>query len=423
MGPKGSFNLQQRQVEYPSQFVFRITRSPCIPTDDALTDLDRKYLRLFSKSELPVTGGFVISTGTHISPPNSGLSRLPVVICLPIFPYSSKTFRFACLALASAEDRSTTNPDSLQYIGKFHQYMKDSIDRSSFLEIFLASYVALAFEYYRTRRHISPIKNVFVFANGTWTAANYVAIGWNYPQPSAQDIAEIYSLMLWSIIFVHSAYFSAHSGQELVYLEIFKNGVAPVVNFISHLGLPMLPTRLRFLKMCLNIELDVFLSLKSRSRLEVKHGQSNSITQSLRKLIQYITDLHYEFPKARDLLAIVKDESLPPFWTLNFAGVPFDWTDVGYHHQGTFLNINSDLEIQDASLVFGLACLVKQLIDPCLDINRAVTQTYFICHLCYLTISSLSIINIGLQAQVLCWLGLKITRVVNANGISNKFDY
>ena len=170
--PKALLDTENRQVQSPNQFVFAISRSPCTPLDEAITDRDRRYFHCFEILEdYRIAKTVFIRPGTfhanryHIQDINN---HKACCRAFPIFPFSSKPFRFAYLAFVAAytSNLNTTNSDHLEYICKFHHYVQEVIRCSSYLEIVTASYMALAFESIQRQRQTTRFWNMIVHAKG-----------------------------------------------------------------------------------------------------------------------------------------------------------------------------------------------------------------------------------------------------------------
>ena len=139
------------------------------------------------------------------------------------------------------------------------------------------------------------------------------------------------------ILFMYNEYVHAdHADRDspvVQYSRVFKEGLECLVGFIAHLheySTSHLPCqRMHALTRCLNIELDVILSLERRTWLDSKNQNHSPSQKSARKLIVHLTRLYYEYPYAREYLEIFEDDSLLYPWKEN-AVLPTIASDLRY---------------------------------------------------------------------------------------------
>lgn len=250
-----------------------------------------------------------------------GKPRENIFYQVPEFPLCSKAFRFSLLAFHSALNAIGGNPDypglpsphlshehSLEYINKFHRYIKEAIHLSSFVEIFFASHMAVLFEYLKPTEPISRTANMAVHAKGMLVCMSRLIDGVGLSSPSQvglYTIQRLHHFLTNTFTFTVRGYFSCTSdlGPSEAEIEKFHELGMSLVNFQAQFregrnGV----CGIEFLGLCLNMELHSFLRLrKCRSQKKLVESIKTTI-----QIIQQITnvimddDRHYA---TRELIA------------------------------------------------------------------------------------------------------------------------
>jgi len=132
-----------------------VHRQPSTPVDEAITDLDRRYLSILGDDI--VSAYYDGKPSWKLLPSLSG-SRL----WIPIFPLSSKVVRFSLLAYtASHSSHHFAKVHALEYMAKFFEYRKKGSIMNC--EILLAMYLACSMESTQLRKHDSYFENIVVY--------------------------------------------------------------------------------------------------------------------------------------------------------------------------------------------------------------------------------------------------------------------
>lgn len=138
-----------------------VSRGLTLPQGELLTSRDLLYLKRAFVGQL----GQVMSHplfNQRPGVPNEFSQIKSVGFALPLFPMSSKPFRYAKLALAASKTNFTdTNKDALGYLAKFCMYIKEAMETSSILEVIMASYIALLNEFMQADPQLIPLLILF----------------------------------------------------------------------------------------------------------------------------------------------------------------------------------------------------------------------------------------------------------------------
>lgn len=334
MGPKGLRNLVECQPQYSNQVIFSISRSPNTPVDEALTDFDRRYMRLFSPTKYSSLDGNFLKVSIVAVTVEWSEHRPEFII--PTFSFSSKAYRFAYLAFAAKIYGRIIIPAVLEYIGKFYRYINNAIQSSSFLEVLTASFMALMFERFRTILHRRSFRSICIYFKGICCAGAPILSGPKALPTSSNDALCVYFLFLIGVHTLERMYFIyqlQYSDDTLQNVDEVAECLISWYNLVprfSDIHTNHLVNHLSMVKSCLEIELDILLIYRKQSRLDPEKCPAvYPGNQRLTTFLNYLNTLFHEYPKGQEVLAMVEDDSFPPPWTSNSS--PFySWTPVTY---------------------------------------------------------------------------------------------
>jgi hypothetical protein len=406
-GPKTLSKLKTGvKVNGPDQFVFAISRSPCTPVDEVLTDLDLKYLNYIGR--ISDGGWWAVEKG-----PFMFLDILESVVehrphtRVPIggFSFSSKAFRYAVLGFSAAHSSyGKTSLDALKYLGKFHKYTAEAIETSSYLEIVKASYMAFLQEYVQRDQHQHSLQNMIVYFKGMWTAMGRLLSGINSSvlKPTR---ARFNSECIHSFILLGTSWFAEESAllaEMLAALQISLDILCPAPSLQNPLPTyssspldecPALD--------CFNICLDCYLDSRTQP-LSSRARELSSATHLLQRLLPQFMNLGPLPRRTRELLAIARDIQTPPPWCSTYMPLRFQ-LDVGHTFQ---------------SYCIGMASLVWHLLDPTPNVAIVVEVSYAI-FLCRLLPAWPSDIWTWMDYKTgpLFWAGLILRRAIDEAGM------
>jgi hypothetical protein len=136
-----------------------IHRQPSTPMDEAITDLDRRYLSILGPEAI---SGYSDDTFAWRLIGKPGFFDS---ISLPIFPLSSKLVRSSLLAYAASFSSSpTAKVHVLEYMAKFFSYRKSQ--SLTPVELLVGSYMAFSLETMQKDKHSSFFENMLVYFEG-----------------------------------------------------------------------------------------------------------------------------------------------------------------------------------------------------------------------------------------------------------------
>jgi hypothetical protein len=159
LGPSALVTAEKSRIPETSSSAF-IHRRLDTPVDEALTDLDRRYLSTLGQDAMSAyfDGTF------HWRGVACGKNNL-IPIQLPIFPLSSKPLRFSLLAYAaSISTAPLARVHALEYMEKFLRHGKSQDISNS--EVCLAAYMAFSFEHMQSQKHPLYVQNMVVNFQG-----------------------------------------------------------------------------------------------------------------------------------------------------------------------------------------------------------------------------------------------------------------
>ena len=164
MGPKAQEKSAKDQKRQISTFLPILPRLPT-PDDLRYTPADARYLQyLQSRDEY------------HYGPCRSDVYDVDVYasdILIPLqhmmFPISSKSLRYAILALGSAWEAGQLSVETLQYLGQYFKYTKDAIAIFAYADIIYASYALIKLAF----RFDEPMETVLTHFSGVSQCISY----------------------------------------------------------------------------------------------------------------------------------------------------------------------------------------------------------------------------------------------------------
>lgn len=159
LGPK-SGTTQNGGIPERMTITF-IHRPPSTPVDEAITDLDRRYLSILGPE--PISAYYDGTFAWKLIPK----ADIPDTegIHLPIFPLSSKLLRFSLLAYAASFSSSPmAKVHVLEYMDKFFKLSKSQ--SLTTVELLLGSYMAFSLENMQKAKHSSFFENMLVYFEG-----------------------------------------------------------------------------------------------------------------------------------------------------------------------------------------------------------------------------------------------------------------
>lgn len=321
-------------MKCPNLCVFTIPQLPCAILDEAIAGLDRRYI-----DSIELIPSFRCGRAFCIHYARFSLNRYDIpdinphkvrFYTLPNFPLSSKPFRFAYLAFVAAHtsNLNTTNSHHLEYICKFHHYMREAIQCSSYFEIITASYMALIFEFVQRPRQTTQFRNILIHAKGLWGATVQV-LREESTRRFDVDMASVLTLFQSSLHHVQYEYFlndASQSHKEMEIWNLMTERFEPLLTLVSRIRFFHCYWGLQPLEKCLSLGLDAFLAIRKSSA----NGDSekfDSGVQNILNLSRYIINLVYESPGGREMLELAGDTCLRAPW-IEHATPPFGWSRI-----------------------------------------------------------------------------------------------
>ena len=160
LGPKTHLKSMRGQFQRIStEYIFPLSNAFLNAQGEKLNEIDSRYLRRIFDHLLPAYSAEMSVLQVDLSNLSGNLNGN---IYFPWFkfPLSSKSFRYATLALSYALD--STNGTGSSYLAGFYEHINEAIDGSSITEVVVSSYVALLCSF----RTYEPIETLLVYFNG-----------------------------------------------------------------------------------------------------------------------------------------------------------------------------------------------------------------------------------------------------------------
>lgn len=400
LGPKALLQCQERENNEREQVVFVVPRSPSIPADEALTDLDRKYLCLVGCT-LREDGLF--SLPSRYFP--YGITGPADMI--PVFSLSSKVFRYAYLSLIATDVlESAAHLDVLQYNAKFYKYAKEAIESSSELEIILGSYIMFLREHYQCRLRGQDIAIMLMHFKGLWASVDRFLSRRYQLTPSLIDLIE--GVCLYSVLSSHSSHLFVSRITSYLENRQLRETICEileyVVNVVCSNQLPYQDeiTRIETLDVCFNFFLDDVLFWKTRSISPHVQRMVRRSTKCLQQVCKCIINFTTERPRLGYSLSMLGLRPHPLPWAPIFSMPPHFYTMIGYKFIMANIVLNSFF---------------------CSNMSQIVEDSLHLCR-CYSMLRTEFWLSpsIVLLARGLFWAGMVLTNKVNAEGIDKCFQ-
>jgi hypothetical protein len=309
-GPISSLDDRKGRLGQPDQIVFaKIPQKPRTPPEEMLTDLDRRYLGHLKPKLYGGADEKFLLNGEKFQ--DTGARWQILSIRVPDFQFS-KAFRFSYLAFAAAYIApDSVTSDHLEYMGRFHTYIKEAICLSSFTEVFMASYMALVFEFVRPTLRTLRIKNMAVYANGMLKCLSHLRQNNDLTVQIEMQKLNIYCYSSFCYMFQQYSQVIGVSGPTVNEIEGFHDLSTSLVGY-SRIAPPEDYTVIENLRLCLIMELHSFLTLRKSSSQGTR-----SLVSSVKETIQDIVDqimFRNRYPREHELIGIAGDESQGHPW-------------------------------------------------------------------------------------------------------------
>jgi hypothetical protein len=336
-------------------------------------------------------------------------SHLPSpVTILPSFTLSSKAFRYAYLAVAAAQStRPKTNPDALEYIGKFYTYGKEAIEKSSEVELIVASYMAMLHERMQGFDDPNRLGNIHLHFRGMWNAVK--RMGCRISPPTILHRLVIQRVCRASFVLITEKYlYKSQFGvraEDSQLPEKLQEALELTVDVICS-DFPFQGTevnRIYLLEDCFEEFLSNYLFLRTLPTTSQTEIKTCAAARSLQQVIQKIIELVPQKRMYEDFLAMAGLRSSLSPWESNRDE---DSEDINYGWHGAHYFIMSYLILDSAipNLNIGTP-------QPVLNATSLCRLYRMVRTLSYPTSASLCIVSRGLL-----WAGIILTRDVNAAG-------
>jgi hypothetical protein len=403
---------------------------PSLPTplDEAITNLDRKYLqgildRLQLSKDLSSDLSSMLQmrgiTGHVFGDPIS----LTMAIPWPTFPLSSKPFRYAALTFSSSQSEAqqgNSNTDTLVYLAKFYKYTQEAITASSFAEVAVGCYTILLYSY---MAHESFETSLIHFDG---LSGGYASLRQGESASSTNQLAWIDVLWRGGLQVMVRKFWSRNHMKHLPPGEATL--LADLSNILRRSSCLLLPdsglqssewinssyTRLETLGCYLSIYWDHYLALQSLPPQTGDVSQLPTVTKSIHEVLQQIIDVVPQLPNPRLLLQQATEDVNT--WKSDSATLTVNYlpdSNLSFPHVFTF-------EDERATLLYAYARLIADfLMSPTAPKIQLVPSALLLCRLCapalrgYLPRRS----PFGLQmTRYWFWLGLVLTQSMHPAG-------
>jgi len=299
---------QQRAVRNGrlEHFALAIPVSLVLPADERLTDIDAKYiLNLSAQLSLhEFQGPDYIKLVYDISEP----------IYVATFDLGSKIFRFAFLAYAASHSlEPDAEQDSMQYLGKFYKYYRESTDATD-LEIVMASYMAFSNECTKQHPHEDFLNAMLVHFNGMCAAVRNLSNRTDQRTDRiVQAVQDVFVAMLTSVFWRFNSITTDGTVDSELLVKL-GHSIELAMNVID----TDYPFQDGLLKLCaLDNCFNLFLIWANNSKLGSRFRTRNL---AIHDLVQKIERQVSELPTSRDLLQLAFTDYLPSSFT---------WPDFG----------------------------------------------------------------------------------------------
>lgn len=398
LGPKALLKQRDRECVDLTNTTLAISRSPSSPVDEALTNLDKRYLSLLESRLIPITGWHrILRTSTGQS------------VAVPSYPLASKAFRFAYLAFAARQFGSPTLDSSL-YLQKFYQYTNAAIVSTSHLEVCVASCMAFLHELVEFRRHHCFRYDLLVHLKGMWTALARLK-----PDSDNKLLVQAYQVCFVSIKLTRITCKSSRllmENQGLLVticetLELMWDSIAAYMPLL-HMSTDQTDFlhAIEILSDCFDLSLDCYFL--SRTRLSSIPEILTSVSRSLQRGSRQIIHLASQIPVIVSLLSkagidqlITHSSSLPNLWNRGQYGI----CNVPSLTMG---NIVSSVVMAHIILEIFSSRPIKE--------NRLISNAIRLRNLHFMSAKGITILFMG-GARSLFWAGMILTRVLNPEGL------
>jgi hypothetical protein len=333
----------------------------------------------------------------------------------PNFTLSSKSFRYAALALWASYYYSPDSVLLLEYLDKFYKYIKQAFEAKSIMEVLVASY-AVFICCFQTNE---PLDTLFERFKGICTAASRLLRETPNAANDPSAVITVNSALLGSLEVFRLAY-SARDPNAIEEIDLLRD-VHSTLQETSHWLCThfrpgkTLSTELDFYGQLMGLDyyfrfyLDHYLALTQSTSLG-NVEEISEVAASLQQIICHITGFVPKMTKPPRLLDKAKSDSGDWPWLSHRSSPDHD-----------IVPNTVDFESSHSALLYALALLIQQLLDSSgahATNDSDISAASLLCRLCALAPSQcghhwLPSCPMG---RYLFWAGLQLSRSVQSKG-------